>query len=105
MEVDILGVEYAVKVISSNEREKFSDLDDDMDGYCNYYTKEIVVVRDDSDTQGHKMYVNQVIRHELVHAYLFESGLHSYSIDETLVDWIAIQIPKIAKLFEGIEII
>ena len=46
-----------------------------------------------------KLVVNQpivgkkVIRHELVHAFLFESGLsvNSWADNEEIVDWIAIQ--------------
>jgi hypothetical protein len=99
MNFNVLGTDYLLKIIESEDRDQFPDLSEEMDGYCNYYTKEIVVVKDDSDTQGHEEYVDQVIRHELIHAYLFESGLHDYSMDETLVDWLSIQIPKIAEEF------
>lgn len=101
MEVNVLGTEYTVKIISNDERDDFPDMTADTDGYCNYYTKEIVVVRDDVDMQGYEKYVEKVVRHELVHAYLYESGLHDYSTDETLVDWLAIQIPKMAETFNG----
>lgn len=101
MNYNVLGTGYTVKIINNNEREEFPDLTEEMDGYCNYYTKEIIVVREDDDMQGYDEYVEQVVRHELVHAYLYESGLHEYSTDETLVDWIAIQMPKMAETFSG----
>ena len=55
--------------------------------------------------------INRVIRHEVIHAFMFESGL-GYNfvwdrdgVDETIVDWYAIQYPKIKQVFAelGIE--
>ena len=43
--------------------------------------------------------VPKIIRHEIIHAYLYESGLDSYAEDETIVDWIAAQFPKMAGTF------
>ena len=45
-------------------------------------------------------YENQVIRHEIVHAYFHEAGLMNYCYDERLVDWIALQLPKMTKSME-----
>ena len=48
---------------------------------------------------------NKVIRHELIHAFLFESGLaenSEWGQDETLVDWMAIQIPKIVNAMKEV---
>lgn len=47
----------------------------------------------------------KVLRHEIIHAFFGESGLRScseYAEDEELVDWIAIQFPKILKAFEQV---
>lgn len=40
----------------------------------------------------------KVFRHEIVHAFFGESGLKDYMHDETLVDWIAAQLPKMVKV-------
>lgn len=104
MKINVLGTKYKVHIIKEKQREKFTDLSDDADGYCNFYAKTIVVVDEASDMQGSEHYVNQVIRHELVHAYLFESGLHDYADNERIVDWIAMQIPKMSQLFDEIEV-
>ena len=43
------------------------------------------------------------VRHELVHAFLFECGLaenSNWAQNEELVDWIAIQGPKIYKAWQ-----
>ena len=52
-------------------------------------------------------YQHKVIRHEIVHAFLYESGLDVNSLsggawakNEEMVDWMAIQIPKILKAFQ-----
>lgn len=47
-------------------------------------------------------YKRQVARHELLHAFLYESGLaeSSWAANEEMVDFFAIQWPKIARLFE-----
>ena len=53
-------------------------------------------------------YQRKVIRHELTHALLFESGLSndsSWAENEEVVDWIAIQFPKMIKAFEEVDCI
>lgn len=46
-----------------------------------------------------------MLRHELIHAFFCEAGLDDYSSNEQLVDWIAIQSPKIFKIFQELEIL
>ena len=53
--------------------------------------------------------MNKVIRHELVHAFFFESGLaecwkhQKTGQEEMTVDWIAIMAPKMHKAFMQAE--
>lgn len=48
------------------------------------------------------------LRHEIIHAFLYESGLGAnyehaqYGHEETMVDWIAIQFPKILEVFKEV---
>lgn len=101
MKVNILGTEYTL--IESNEVQ-----DENLkgkDGYCDTSTK-ICVVEEMTKTeagmkQNLSVYKNAVKRHELIHAFLFESGLEccSWANNEEIVDWFAIQFPKIAKTF------
>ena len=100
MTVDVLGTEYT---IIESDRVQNTNLNN-MDGYCDHSTKKIVI--DTFQNQPGSMedldkYRNHVIRHELVHAFLFESGLgcESWANNEEIVDWIAYQFPKIAKAF------
>lgn len=48
----------------------------------------------------------KVLRHEIIHAFLYESGLDwssaptdCWATNEEMVDWLAIQTPKIFKIF------
>ena len=50
----------------------------------------------------------KTLRHEIIHAFMFESGLDecsTWGVDESLIDWIALQFPKMLKAFEEAECI
>lgn len=99
--IDVLGVPYAV---INGDRSKDSCLDK-ADGYCDHTIKTCVIdtLLKTSDSLGDlDAYRKQVIRHELVHAFLFESGLgaESWGCNEEIVDWIAFQFPKMLRAFE-----
>ena len=59
-------------------------------------------------------YYPQVLRHEIIHAFLNESGLQwnsgiitnrGWAKNEEMVDFFAIQFPKIQRVFEELKII
>lgn len=85
----------------------------DCDGYCDKTTKEIAVAvkEDDCDLGNFEQHRKKVLRHEIIHAYHFESGISEnfenkqYGFPETLVDWFAYQSPKIFKTFEELGIL
>lgn len=103
MTIDVLGTEYTVE-----QKSKDTDpLLQKMDGYCDKTSKKIVITTEDSDCDldDFWIYRNKLLRHEIIHAFLFESGLHEnwaheMGRDETYVDWIAVQFPKILKAFQ-----
>ena len=101
MTVNVLGTEYTIK-----ESDKVADTNlEQNDGYCDHSTKTIVIdtfKNSPGSLEDLESYKKQVIRHELVHAFLFESGLDSSSWgrNEEIVDWIACQFPKLMKAFE-----
>ena len=106
--VNILGTEYIVKERALAEDE----LLDSRDGYTDWTTREIVVRREQEWEEGtlKKMdsYIREVLRHEIVHAFFFESGLDasvnsvfgSWAKNEEMVDWFAIQGQKIYKAWQ-----
>lgn len=105
MKVNILGTEYTIKECSSEEDENLRG----MDGYCDKTTKTIAVSKPtpDSNLGDYSVYRNKVMRHEIIHAFLFESGLHEnfehadrWGHEETMIDWIACQFPKMQKAFQ-----
>ena len=106
--IQILGVTY--KLIFSTA-DKYPLLND-MDGYCDTSTKTIVIDDctdvDKANSKGDlSRYIRQVVRHECIHAALFESGLDNccdWANCEPAVDWLAIQFPKLCKMFESIEV-
>lgn len=105
MKVNILGTEYTVEERTVEEDSYLNN----CDGYCDKSTKEIVVAKQkpDNDLNNYDWYRKKVMRHEIIHAFLYESGLHEnfehpkqYGHEETMIDWIAIQFPKMLKVFE-----
>lgn len=104
IKINVLGVEYSV--IETNE--KTDEHLKKCDGYCDKTTKRIVVIgkSEDSDLGDFEVYKRKILRHEIIHAFLFESGLHEnwthpeYGHDETYVDWVATQFPKLMQAFK-----
>ena len=100
MKVDILGTEYT---IVEKEDERFEK--HDADGFCEWWTKEIHIKKGigeetENTMFGMKQYKENVIRHEIIHAFMFESGMQSYERDEQIVEWITRNIEKINKALE-----
>ena len=100
--ISILGQEYEVNT-ACDELNKTA-----KDGLCYEYDKRIEVrpsefMLNDADSKElkEKRY-EEVVRHESVHAFFSESGLDNYSMDETLVNWLAMQIPKINKAVDEV---
>lgn len=110
--VNILGTEYAIKRKKEDEDDKLKE----NDGYCDSSTKEIVLLIYEDDVMNKnsmEQYYKQVLRHEIVHAFLSESGLesnagkynNSWAYNEEMIDWFAIQSPKIFKVFQELDIL
>ncbi len=106
--INVLGTKYTVVEIDKQTDKRLCD----CDGFCDKTTKEIVITTktEDSDLGNWEWYRAKILRHEIIHAFFFESGLQEnfqskpWGIMETLVDWIAIQFPKMQKIFEDLKI-
>lgn len=103
MIINVLGTSYVILERSAAEDRTLED----CDGYCDKTTKLIVIAKKEAncDLLDFDSYRKKVMRHEIIHAFLFESGLHECwthdgGHDETYVDWIAVQFPKLLKAFE-----
>lgn len=99
--VEILGARWSITERSEREDERLKD----WDGYCDWTTREIVIERETRGNLGNmEAYMRKVLRHEIVHAFLIESGLRecsgpaeAWAANETMVDWFARQGEKICK--------
>jgi len=93
--INILGCKWTIK-----ERTVKQDVElKDCDGYYDWTTKTIVIDKNiDGTLSNIEEYKKKVKRHEIIHAFLCESGLLGNSINvkawaenEEMVDWIAQQ--------------
>lgn len=104
MKINILGTEYTIHNQNRDENRIFRN----NDGYCDTSSKEIFICifeKEEDSLKDYKSYMNKVLRHEIIHAFLFESGLSvnsDWAYNEEIVDWIAIQFPKLEKVFKEI---
>ena len=110
--VSILGTEYEIRFVDDENDPKLAD----HDGYCDSSAHLMVVsTMKNTDVMSKAnigVYQKSVLRHEIVHAFLFESGFEGNSngvphwdSNEEMVDWIAIQFPKINKVYKELELI
>jgi len=111
---NVLGTEYKIYYDTKEDNPKMKG----SNGYTELCAKEIHIDR--SWFEGAKddpnpewilkdlyKYGIKVIRHELVHAFILESGLSeccAWAENEELVDWIARQFPKMYKVFSELNI-
>lgn len=86
-------------------------------GYCSSLDHRIVIAdmntidswKDESE-EAKLAQVKTTLRHEVLHAFLTESGLwgsssgvECWALNEEMVDWFALQFPKILKVFEQLD--
>lgn len=108
--VDILGTEYTIEYKPASEIAQDMGCEaGECGGYCSPYAHKIIVAQyEDKPEERQLMLYN--LRHEIVHAFLFESGLWSnsnpvdgWAANEEMVDWIALQGPKIYQAWCEVE--
>lgn len=112
MTVNVLGTRYTIKRVDYGKDPEL--VKRDWSGYCNEARKLIVIMNistapgwEDEPPEIIAAQERECLRHELIHAFLNESGLSAsalpaetaWSKNEEMVDWFAIQWPKIAKAF------
>ena len=113
--VDILGTQYLIEVRDNdrvfNKNKAF--------GYCNTSAKKIIIrdlVSKKEDADGKRdslIFMKKTVRHEIVHAFMQESGLgyntrllnEAWATNEEMVDWFALQGPKIMKVWNDIGVL
>ena len=113
MTLDILGTPYQVR---------YSDYDDtpffkqhSCGGYCDANNKVIAVCNmktypsfEEESDEVLRIVEKEVLRHEIIHAFLNECGLQDSSLqyeggwakNEEMIDFFALQFKKLQKVFE-----
>jgi hypothetical protein len=104
-EIDILGTIYKIEYKEVDEYERLER----NEAITNTNDKTIII----SKRERPKEYEHKIIRHEIIHAYLYESGLscnsnnteYGWAENEEMVDWFAIQSSKIFTTFKELGIV
>ena len=108
--INVLGTTYKVYLNVPSTKDPHLE---GLFGYTSFHDKKIVVadVRtipgwESEADEGVQDIFAQTVRHEVIHAFLAESGLtgssnptNCWAMNEEMVDWFAIQIPKLMKTF------
>lgn len=106
--INVLGTNYEIIVKKCDDDKAFQQKN--ICGYCDAYLKQIVVCDpktfagwEHEDRKTVTTALNESIRHEIIHAFLSESGLGNGSLqndggwakNEEMIDWFALQGQKI----------
>lgn len=87
-------------------------------GYTSFPNRKIVVAKvntvpgwEEVDQEAADNTFAHTVRHEVIHAYLLESGLNAssnpadcWAMNEEMVDWFALQIPKMIRTFHELGV-
>ena len=116
--ISVLGTDYTIRFVEHGQDEYMDKMN--FGGYCDGNKHEIVVLllktcenwkNEPKETIDFEQ--RKTLRHELVHAFLNESGLQwnanstegAWARNAEMVDWFAIQSPKIYKVFQGLGVL
>ncbi|MCL2391999.1 MAG: hypothetical protein FWC66_05245 [Oscillospiraceae bacterium] len=105
--ISILGSEYRIIETTETDCVELKN----AHGYCSYLDKQIYVETEMFPDEQSSLSIDEIraaqsrltMRHELIHAFIFESGLSRSPIDtEHNVHWIATQFPKMLEAFKAV---
>lgn len=107
--VDVLGTEYSVWLDVPEDKDPLLS---NCSGYCDKSSKRIVIMAEpkDNELSDWTYYKKSCMRHELIHAFLIESGIDGNTKwdvqgeehPEAFVEWVALQFPKMIKAFNTV---
>lgn len=107
MMVSVLGTEYTIEYKDSHT----DPILERNDGYCDSSQRLIVIanIEKRSEVKNPEKIKKRILRHEIIHAFMSESGLEDdwehkeFGQEETVVDWFAIQFPKLLEAFKEVN--
>lgn len=111
--VNVLGTVYTIRSRTAEEEPALKE----ADGLTDTSTKQITIRGYTQEERDEPLalrdldaYSRKVLRHEITHAFFYESGLSCNAADcerwpmnEEMVDWIAIQGPKLMEAWKEAE--
>lgn len=105
--VNVLGTDYSI-VFLPEDSDEFRDKE--CDGYADPTLKQLVIAifTPEANSVGKlDEYQKNIMRHEIIHAFFYESGLWGnsnaskyWALNEEMVDWLALQHNKIHAAFK-----
>ena len=110
--IKIMGEKWRIEIRKYEDDESLHE--GELGGYCAVYIKTIVIrdFRLETDEETAVRYMREALRHEIIHAFFYESGLwnnssgaENCSMDEQTIDWFAIQSPKIFRVYKECNIL
>lgn len=107
MNINILGTEYTIE----KRKESEDPILRNADGYTDWTEKLIVIgifEEDEMSLKNLKAYEHKVLRHEIIHAFLDQSGLacnSDWAKNEEMIDFFAMQFPKIMEAMKSIDVL
>lgn len=110
--VNILGSKYTIKLGTADIYPMLYDCGGYTDTSCNLIVIQDISIFDKDKETDTKVNLQDVqdrsLRHEIIHAFLYESSLSCNSNEsdcwaenEEMVDWFAIQYPKIKQVYDN----
>lgn len=112
--LNVLGTDYTVEILPVHDDAELAlGL---CSGYCDRFSKRIVI----SDYRSYAEYTDadfkhfreielSIARHEIIHAFIYESGLSTcthvppnWAENEEMVDWFSLQWSKISKAIDKV---
>lgn len=114
---NILGSEWKIRFVDPDENIVMTEKN--MFAYEYFISHEIVCThmdyynsKDQMTEEEQLLLICMSLRHEVIHAYLDESGLGSctvpveaWAVNEEMVDYFATMMPKIYKTFEELDLV
>lgn len=110
--VNVLGTEYSVVMRARSADKRLEG----ANGYVDSSVRRIVLceqTHDEYTVDDIDWFLKKVLRHEIVHAFMYQSGLASnsclfesgWATNEEMIDWFAIQSPKIFATYKELGIL
>ena len=114
--INVLGTDYTIEHVNISECPELKD--NGWCGSCNDVSHKILIGNPEevefygeTTEEEREKITKQTLRHEIIHAFLSESGLQdcshrnerAWTRNEEMIDWIAIQFPKILDVFRELD--